>query len=209
MTIARWYFDYVSPYAYLQLRRLDELPGDVQVACVPVLFAGLLGHFGHKGPAEIPLKRQHTYRQCLWLARRHGIPFRMPPGHPFNPLPLLRETLYHGADRALVTVLFRGVFEQGLPPGEAAFWRWCANESGRDLGARTDYPDTVKQVLCSNTEQAAAAGIYGVPTFAVGEETFWGVDATGMLLDYLADPLCFADDEYRRLATLPVAQARD
>ena len=67
-----WYFDFVSPYSYICLHRLGELP--VQVSYKPVLFAGLLNHWGQKGPAEIPAKRKWTYRWCTWWARELGIP---------------------------------------------------------------------------------------------------------------------------------------
>ena len=86
MRAADWYFDFLSPFSYLQLVQFDRLPPDLEITYRPVLFAGLLGHWEHKGPAEIPAKRVHTYRWCHWYAARHGIPFRMPPAHPFNPL---------------------------------------------------------------------------------------------------------------------------
>ena len=54
---ADWYFDFVSPYSCLCLHRLAELAGEVTIAYRPVLFAGLLKHWGQKGPAEIPAKR--------------------------------------------------------------------------------------------------------------------------------------------------------
>ena len=80
-----WYFDFVSPYSYIALHRLRELPQPVTYK--PVLFAGLLNHWGQKGPAEIPAKRRWTYRWCTWWAASLGIPFRFPAAHPFNPLP--------------------------------------------------------------------------------------------------------------------------
>ncbi len=70
---ACWYFDLISPYAYLHLKRLGELDPALEITPVPVLFAGLLKHFENKGPAELAPKRVHTYRNCVWMARRHGI----------------------------------------------------------------------------------------------------------------------------------------
>ena len=57
-----WYFDVISPYAYLQHNQLDNLPTELEIERKPVLFAGLLDHWGHLGPAEIPKKRTFTYR---------------------------------------------------------------------------------------------------------------------------------------------------
>src|SRR5688500_20142066 len=89
-----WYFDFVSPYSYICLHRLGELP--VQVSYNPVLFAGLLNRWGQKGPAEIPAKRRRTYRGCTWWAGERGVPVRVPAAHPRNPLPYLRLSLAAG-----------------------------------------------------------------------------------------------------------------
>ena len=65
-----WVFDVISPFAYLAFPQLSRLPAHVSVGFVPVLFAGLLQHFGQLGPAEIPSKRRFTYRFVLWRARQ-------------------------------------------------------------------------------------------------------------------------------------------
>ena len=70
--IADWYFDFVSPFAYLQSEQLAALAPRIAVRYKPVLFAGLLDANGHKGPAEIPAKRAFTYRFVLWQARKLG-----------------------------------------------------------------------------------------------------------------------------------------
>ena len=88
-----WYFDFISPFAYLQWRRLRRYHADVAINPKPVLFAAILNHVGQLGPAEIPQKRRHTYRIVLWQARAAGIPLHFPPTHPFNPLPALRLCL--------------------------------------------------------------------------------------------------------------------
>ena len=58
-----FYFDFVSPYSYIGLHRLREFSNPIVLK--PVLFAGLLNHWGQKGPAEIPTKRKWTYRSCI------------------------------------------------------------------------------------------------------------------------------------------------
>ena len=85
-----WVFDLLSPYSYLGLQQLRGLPGGIQVELVPVLFAGLLNHHGQVGNAEIESKRRFTYRFVVWRARKMGVPLKMPPTHPFNPLNALR-----------------------------------------------------------------------------------------------------------------------
>ena len=87
-----FWFDVISPYAYLAFERLPQaLEGlSCRVHYQPVLFAGLLGHWGQKGPAEIEPKRAWTFRQVAWLAHRHRVALQTPAQHPFNPLALLR-----------------------------------------------------------------------------------------------------------------------
>ena len=97
---ADWYFDFISPFAYLQWQAVRRLPGIVPV-CRPVLLAGLLSHHGHKGPAEIPSKRLFTYRHAQWRADRAGIPMTFPPAHPFNPLAALRLCIAAGGPHSL------------------------------------------------------------------------------------------------------------
>ena len=206
MPTADWYFDFVSPFAYLQLARFDRLPADLDITCRPVLFAGLLGHWKHRGPAEIPAKRVHTYRWCHWYAARNGIPFRMPPAHPFNPLRPLRLAVACSGDDALVRAIFDAVWAEGRDVSREEEWR--------TLTARLDGADdmiaapAVKEALRRNTEEAAALGVFGVPTFALDGELFWGLDATDLMLDFLDDPERFRSGEFARIADLPVAQAR-
>ena len=82
MSKATWYFDFISPFAYLQLARFSELPKSLELTLKPVLFGSLLKHWGQLGPAEIPSKRRFVYRFFQWNADRLGIPFVMPPCHP-------------------------------------------------------------------------------------------------------------------------------
>jgi 2-hydroxychromene-2-carboxylate isomerase len=88
----RFWFDPISPYAYLAFEQLPQaLEGlSYSVEYRPVLFAGLLRQWGQKGPAEIEPKRAWTFRQIAWAAHQLGIPIDTPAQHPFNPLALLR-----------------------------------------------------------------------------------------------------------------------
>src|SRR5258708_20024841 len=96
MKSAEWYFDFISPFSYLQIEAFDRLPPDMKLTLRPVLFAGLLNHWGHKGPAEIPEKRRFTYRFVQWLAEQQGVPMKFPPTHPFNPIKALRLAIVAG-----------------------------------------------------------------------------------------------------------------
>ena len=208
MRAADWYFDFLSPFSYLQLVQFDRLPPDLEITYRPVLFAGLLGHWEHKGPAEIPAKRVHTYRWCHWYAARHGIPFRMPPAHPFNPLRPLRLAVAQGAEPALIRAIFDAIWAEGRDVSRDDEWQGLTERLAiADADEAIARPE-VKEALRRGTEEAAKRGVFGVPTFAIGGELFWGLDATDLVLDYLNDPASFATGEYARIADLPIAQAR-
>ena len=208
MPAADWYFDFLSPFSYLQLAEFDRLPPDLEVTYRPVLFAGLLGHWKHKGPAEIPAKRVQTYRWCHWYAARHGIPFRMPPAHPFNPLRPLRLAVAQGAESALVQAIFDAIWAEGRDLSDDEEWQALTGRLGiADADEMIAQPE-VKEGLRRGTEEAAGRGIFGIPTFVIGKEIFWGLDTTDLVLDYLSDPALFASGEYARISDLPVAQAR-
>src|SRR5581483_5373167 len=127
---ATWYFDVISPYVYLQLSDLDRLPAATVVHPVPVLFGALLKHSGTKGPAEVPAKRLHTYRQCAWLAKARNRPFRMPPQHPFNPLGALRLLCSLGPTLDQARIASRFVFEQGKDPSTPEGLKQLGDELG-------------------------------------------------------------------------------
>jgi 2-hydroxychromene-2-carboxylate isomerase len=205
---ADWYFDVVSPYAYLQFVDFVRLPADLHITCKPVLFAGLLNHWGGLGPAEIPAKRRQTFRYCDWLARRRGVPFRTPPRHPFNPLALLRLIIAAGSTHQAVAAVFHHVWGTGQESQEFDALRPLATSLGiADLAAAVADP-AVKHRLRANTEEAVGRGVFGIPTFAVDGELFWGQDTTDMMLEFLADPAGFRAGDWARLHDVPVAAAR-
>ena len=85
-------FDIISPYAYLAFERLPAALEGVShhVEYRPLLFAGLLKHWGNTAPVDVAPKKAWLFRQCAWIAEQDGIVFRPPTPHPFNPLALLR-----------------------------------------------------------------------------------------------------------------------
>lgn len=203
-----WVFDVISPYAYLSLQQLSQLPTGTEVELVPVLFAGLLNHHGQKGPAEIAPKRRFTYRFVVWKARKLGVPLKMPPAHPFNPLSALRLVIAAGSDRRAVATAFDFVWGQGRDVSDPVVLADLARALGiADMQAALNDPN-FKQKLRSNTEWATGRGVFGVPTFVVGDELIWGHDAFEMVVDYLRDPALFNDEEMRRIDQLPAGAAR-
>lgn len=205
MRHATWYFDFVSPFSYLCLARLGELR-DVELAYRPVLFAGLLQQFGQKGPAEIGPKRRWTYRWCQWSAERLGLPFRFPATHPFNPLQHLRLAIAARCEPAAVKRIFEALWTTGAEPGDAACFARLARALGVEEASIASLE--VKNALRENTERAAAAGVFGVPSFEADGEIFWGVDSIDFLKAFLADASVVRNAQMKRLDTLPVGASR-
>ena len=201
-----WYFDFISPYSYLQFAAYPELLRSAELR--PVLFAGLLNHWGSKGPAELPAKRLQTYRQTYWMAGQRGIVMNYPPAHPFNPIPALRLAIALDSSYEAVKLIFEFIWKEGRSVNED--WAGLAAALGLDAAAADALATEarVKEALAANGRQALERGVYGVPTFDTGKELFWGLDATDMLLDYLSDATLFDDPEMRRIAALPVGAAR-
>ena len=209
MAVADWYFDFISPFAYLASERLITLAPAIRIRYRPVLFAGLLKANAHKGPAEIDAKRVFTYRFVVWQAKKLGIPLKFPHEHPFNPLPLLRLAIACDCAPESVHRIFRFVWRDGRLPDLPIEWAELAHDLGvPDAQARIADPD-VKEGLRRTTEEAIARGVFGVPTLAIGDALFWGFDAMEMARDYVAAGSRFTDPEYERVGSLPIGVVRD
>jgi len=205
---ADWYFDFISPYAYLQFHRMDRLPADVVVNYRPVLFAGLLNHWGQLGPAEIPNKKTHTFLLSRWRAEKLGLPFKAPPRHPFNPLMVLRLAIAMNATRGAIGAIFDHIWADGLDAQAPDSMMALAEKLGVDDISSVTGAQVVKDQLRANTQEAVARGVYGVPTFASEDHLFWGDDMFDMMLEWLVDPAILDEPEARRMAMLPPAAER-
>lgn len=180
-----FHFDVISPFAYLAFEHLPAaLQGcSYEVQYRPVLFAGLLGHWGQKGPAEVEPKRQWTFRHIAWLSHTLQVPIETPATHPFNPLPLLRLALAccepgDLPNRRVVEALMRYVWRGGAEAGDAQRLRALTDA----LAPRRDPAgDDVKRELRALTDAALARGVFGVPTYEIDGRLMWGVDALPML----------------------------
>ncbi|NOT87599.1 MAG: 2-hydroxychromene-2-carboxylate isomerase [Lysobacter sp.] len=201
-----WYFDFISPFAYLQWPKVRALMNEHTILPVPILLAAVLDTRGQKGPAEIPSKREFTYRHVLWQAREAGVPLRFPPKHPFNPLPALRLSIAASNRPEAIDAIFKWIWAEGRAGDSTE-----ALEPVREaLGLPAGVADSaeVKAVLRKCTEIALTAGVFGVPTLALGNSLFWGNDAHAFAVAVLNDPALLDDNEMRRVAALPVGVRR-
>ncbi len=212
--MATFYFDFLSPYAYLAWRELPALSKvtNLDFKPTPVLFAAMLNQWGHKGPAEIPPKRVYVMKNALRLGHRLGHPIEPPPEHPFNPiLPLRIAGLDEPRQSDIIDALFRAVWNGGPGIADEIRVRQVLDKAGfdgHDLVHRAGQP-LAKARLRENTDAAIAAGVFGVPTFVVEGELFWGVDS-------LPDVVAFAQGKdpvnpslVQRWMVLPAAAQRN
>jgi 2-hydroxychromene-2-carboxylate isomerase len=205
---AIWYFDFISPFAYLQWPRIKALSSRVEFEFRPILLAGLLQHHGHKGPAEIPAKRAFTYRMVQWQAQRDGVTLKFPPAHPFNPIASLRLCIAAGGGAEVIEAIFTHLWRDGLAGDSHDALQLLASTLGiENIGVALS-DAAVKSQLRANFESAVADGVFGVPTVVAEGELFWGNDATAMFEDWLADPGVFDTEAIRQLRQLPVAVQR-
>ena len=208
MTKAKWYFDFISPFAYLQFAQFPNLPTNIEITPVPAVFGAILQHWGQLGPAEIPPKRRFVYRFFQWNSDRLGIPFTMPPMHPFNPIPALRLCTAAGASIENTRAVFDLIYGKGIQPDSP--------EGIQLIGAALNISDpeltmqdpVVKNTLHANTAQATSDGVFGVPSFVINGEVFWGGDSTEMMLDFLKNRALFETPEMNRISNMEMGLTR-
>ena len=204
-----WFFDVISPYAYLQMEQMANRLDPACVRCHPVVLGVLLQHWNTRGPAEIPRKRVQTYRNALERAAKLGIPLRFPPAHPFNPLPLLRLAVAARARFDLVQQIMRFVWRNGGDASDPIQWQHLTHQIGMPNANELVGSDETRRGLRRSTEQAVERGVFGVPTLVVRGEYFWGEDATGMAFRTQAQGTEWLDaGEWARTRSLPVGVNR-
>jgi 2-hydroxychromene-2-carboxylate isomerase len=200
---ATWYFDFVSPFAYLQQEQFDRPSPDAAFEPTPIVLGALLAHWGQKAPAEIATKRIFTYRHAQYRADKLGIPFRMPPAHPFNPIQPLRLAIAMGNSRDAIRRIFRHIWRDGHDVASPEGFAALCDAVGFPEGVRAVDAQPVKDALRANTDRAIAHGVFGVPTFELDGDLFWGEDATDMFVDCAASRAWLDSPEVRRISALP------
>ena len=163
---------------------------------IPTLFAGLLNAHGQLGPAEIPAKSRWMAKDVLRKAALLGVTLERPASHPFKPLLSLRISsldMSEGTRRRLIDGLFRATWAQTADVSDPTVVARVADEAGLDgeQAVREASSEAIKARLREQTQAAVEVGVFGVPTFVVASELFWGYDDLPMLERYLRgeDPL--------------------
>ena len=214
-TQLKFYFDVISPFAYLGWCDIYDVAArnDAIVEPVPILFAALLNHHGHKGPAEIPEKRKYIFKEVLRRAHDTGVPLIPPPAHPFNPLLALRIAsvpMEPETRRKVIDALFREIWAHGhgaTDPRAVGDLLDSLGLPGDGLLASATSP-AGKQRVRDQTDAAIALGLFGVPTVISGGELFWGQDSFPHLERYLRGEDVVDPEAVSRWAELPIGASR-
>jgi 2-hydroxychromene-2-carboxylate isomerase len=184
--IAFWH-DFSSPFAYLAAAGIEALADrfGATVRWRPILLGGL---FRAIGTPDVPLatysapRRQWTLRDLDDWARERGVPFRFPRAFPLRTILPLRVAL---RDPRATHPLYRAAWADDRDIGDPLVVRAVLAEAGLDPGL-VDAAPQAREALRANTEQAAAAGVIGVPTMQVGDQLVWGQDRFDHLARILA-----------------------
>jgi 2-hydroxychromene-2-carboxylate isomerase len=210
-----FYFDFVSPYAYLAWTQIGALAArhDRELELVPTLFAGLLEANRQLGPAEIPRKRTYIYKDVVRSAHALGVEIEPPRSHPFNPLLGLRvcsADLAPAARARAVDAMFRAVWAGGPGITDPATVTALLDTAGLDGAALVAAAATgeIKQRVRAQTEQALAHGAFGVPTMIVDGEVFWGVDSLPHVERRLRGEDAVDRVDFARWLAIPIESAR-
>lgn len=209
------HLDFVSPYTWLALMQAEAFAErhGIRFELHPVVYAALLDAHGLIGPVETPAKRRYTLHDVARSASSLGLRLVGPPRHPFRSLEALRTLMLFRDDPLelrLAVLLADACWGEGRELTELAVLEEIvarAGLDGRALATRIGTPE-IKGALRRATAEAADRGVFGVPTFALGDELFWGHDRLAALARRLAGEPPPAAETVKRLIARPSGAER-
>lgn len=185
MKTVEFYFDLGSPYSYLAYYRLLQMAEqqEIQIVYKPILLGGVFKATGNRSPIEIPVKGVYSILDMQRWAEYYQIPMQMNPHFPMNTLTLMRiltgvQLLSLEKFEQVLKLLFDAMFATQQNLNEPTVLAEVLEPSGfsvEDIMSMVQ-SEVVKQKLITETEQAIQRGIFGAPTFFVGDEMYWGQD---------------------------------
>ena len=196
MKTITFYFDYASPFSYLADKRLKEITanGKATIEYRPVLLGGIFQAAGNQAPMfeKCEPKREHGRRTLLrWISKLKA-PLKMNPHFPIMTLQAMRActaAVEAGQFEAFHGAMFKAMWEDGLDMGDVAEIAKVLDGAGLDGKALLESGNTaeMKDKLKAATAKAVEIGAFGVPTFVVDGEMYFGVDNLHFVEDILAE----------------------
>lgn len=189
-----FYFDFVSPAAYLAWTQLPQLCAEsgAQLVYKPMLLGGVFQATGNRAPLTVPAKGSHLFVDLARFARRYGVPLQFNPHFPINTLALMRAAVglqLRGDARfgAFCSAVFEAIWVNSQNLNDPGVLDGVLRQAGFDpqaLLALATEP-VVKEALKAATEEAVRRGVFGAPTMFVADHMFWGQDR----LDFVREAL--------------------
>ena len=209
------YLDFVSPYVYLALVQAEKFAADhgVELRPIPIVYGVVLDRTGLVGPVETAAKRQYTFRDVWRAADLLGVPIAAPPEHPFRSLAALRLLTAYREDAAALPLargLATAAWAEKRDLTDTSVLQEVADTAGavrRPAAEVIHHPD-VKLELRRATDAALEAGVFGVPTFALEGELFWGHDRLAHLAARLQGQLSDSAGELNSVLRQPRGAGR-
>jgi len=193
--LVEYFFDVGSPTSYLAWTRLPQIAAETGAAIAwrPMLLGGVFKATGNASPVTVPAKGRWMGDDIRRWAERYGVPFRFNPHFPINTLTLMRGAtglqMRRPADfPRYLEVVERAMWETPKNLGDPAVLAATLAEAGFDAAefvALAAGPE-VKAKLVATTEEAVARGVFGAPTFFVGDAMFFGQDRLDFVREALA-----------------------
>ena len=191
-----FYFDFLSPYSYVAWTWVRKNWNDYEFHLYPVSVPNIIAHYDTKGPAQIKPKRNYLFKDLLRYTKLNNIPFTTPKNLPFNSLYALRLALKSVSgthQKEVIDAIFRSGWEQGQDIGSDDVLKIVLADQNlpvEELFQKME-EKAARVELKNNIETGIKRDLFGVPTFFVDEEMFWGNDSIKYLEMHLAgmDPL--------------------
>ncbi len=206
-----YFFDFLSPFSYFSwiwwVKNISLLKAKgLKIHILPVPLAPVIKHYETKGPAEISSKRNFLFKTCLRMAKEQGLKFTCPDSLPFNSQNALRMSLrehFSDIDEQIkfIDLLFKECWEQGHNLGNYDRLKELLGEKYAFLLEKEGERESRKS-LKENIQLALNKGVFGVPSFCIDDELFWGNDSLKYLEFYLAGKDLLDLEEYQKFTKI-------
>ena len=188
-----FFYDFGSPTVYLAATQLPDIAASVGAAIDwrPMLLGGVFKSTGNQSPVVVPAKAAYMNNDLKRFAKRYGVPFRFNPHFPINTLALMRGAVAYQDDVVVSSTyrdaIFMAIWVEARNLNEPDVIGQVLSDAGLDPAELMNRigQQTVKDQLIANTEEAVNRGVFGAPTFFVGEQMFFGQDR----LDFVAEAI--------------------
>ena len=183
-----FYFDYGSPATYLAWTQINNIieEANATLTMIPMLLGGVFKETGNVSPATVPAKGKWMNNDLKKHAELYNVEFNSNSFFPINTLNLMRGAIAAqnmNIFQKYSEAIFTGIWVKDLNLGDISILQGYLDKSDIDTVKLFDLAqsDEVKTILIQNTKEAVAKGVFGAPTFLIGDELIFGQDRLNFL----------------------------